>query len=234
MTRGGPLRAVLLDALGTLVELPPPAPALVEELAARGVAVGERDAEEAVRAEIRFYREHLDEAPDAAGLAGLRARCTAVLRDALPEDARGLGAADLQEALLRSLRFRPYPEVPGALRALRAEGLRLVVVSNWDVSLHEVLDATGLAPLVDGAIASAELGRAKPDPAPILAGLALAGVRPQEALHAGDSVEHDVAGAVAAGVEPVLVLRPGADADAEIPAGVRTVERLDRLRASAE
>ena len=41
--------------------------------------------------------------------------------------------------------------------------MRLVVVSNWDVSLHERLAETGLAPLVDGAVASAEVGAAKPD-----------------------------------------------------------------------
>ena len=86
-------------------------------------------------------------------------------------------SARAQEALLAALRFRAFPEVPDVLRALRARGARLVVVSNWDASLHEVLPRTGLAALVDGAVASAELGVAKPDPAIFVAGLALAGVR---------------------------------------------------------
>ena len=220
---------MLLDALGTLVELPPPAPALVEEFAARGVDVTVEEAGRAVRAEIGFYRAHLDEARDAAGLAALRARCTTVLREALPEHARGLEDAALQEALLAALRFRPYAEAPDVLRALRGAGLRLVVVSNWDVSLHEVLDATGLRPLLDGVIASAVLGSAKPDPAPLLAGLELAGVAPEEALHVGDSVEHDVTGARAAGVEPVLVLRPGEPAPDAVPDGVTTIASLREL-----
>ena len=42
-------------------------------------------------------------------------------------------------------------------------GLAIVVVSNWDHSLHERLTETGLAPLVDAAVASAELGHAKPE-----------------------------------------------------------------------
>ena len=226
-------RAVLLDALGTLVELPPPAPALVEELAARGVTLELAEASSAVRAEIGFYRAHLHEARDADGLAALRARCTAVLRDALPAHARGLGDADLQAALLGALRFRPYPEAPAVLRALRERGLRLVVVSNWDVSLHEVLEVTGLTPLLDGAVVSAELGRAKPDPAPLLAGLALAGAEPEEAMHVGDSVEHDVAGARAAGVEPVLVLREGEAPPDAVPEGVATVATLDEVPALA-
>jgi putative hydrolase of the HAD superfamily len=216
-------RAVLLDALGTLLALEPPAPRLVRELAARGAAVSEEEAGAALRAEIAFYRAHHDLGSDRDGLAELRARCTEVLREALPVAARG--APDLQGALLASLRFRAYDEVPGALRALRAAGARLVVVSNWDVSLHDALAATGLAPLVDGAISSAEAGAAKPDPRIFARALALAGAGAAGALHVGDSVEFDVAGARAAGIEPVLVLRDGGDP----PPGVRTVRSLSSL-----
>jgi hypothetical protein len=48
------IRAVFLDALGTLVELPPPWPALVAELRARGVAVGEPEARAALLEEMAF------------------------------------------------------------------------------------------------------------------------------------------------------------------------------------
>jgi putative hydrolase of the HAD superfamily len=223
------MKAVLLDALGTLLELERPAPRLVAELASRGVGVSEHEADAALRAEIAFYRAHHDEAPDAAALHDLRDRCTAVLRDALPPAARE--APDLRGALLAALRFRPYPEVPGVLRDLRAAGLRLVVVSNWDVSLHEALERTGLAPLVDGAIASAQAGAAKPDPRIFARALQIAGApgapfSPADALHAGDSPEHDVAGARAAGITPVLVTRDGAPA----PAGVRAIADLTALR----
>jgi FMN phosphatase YigB (HAD superfamily) len=44
-------------------------------------------------------------------------------------------------------------------------------------------------------------------------------------MHVGDSVEHDVAGARAAGLEAVLVARNGA----EVPDGVRVVASLDGL-----
>jgi putative hydrolase of the HAD superfamily len=211
-----PPRAVLLDALGTLLELPDPRPALVAGLAARGAAVSQAEAGAALAAEIAFYRAHHDEAGDAAALAELRARCTEVLRAALP--ARARRAPDLQGALLGALRFRPFAEVPAALRALRAGGARLVVLSNWDVSLHEALAATGLAPLVDGAVSSAEAGAAKPDPRAFAAALAVAGVAAGDAVHAGDSVEHDVAGARAAGVRAVLVARDGAPAVPGVPA----------------
>jgi putative hydrolase of the HAD superfamily len=92
---------------------------------------------------------------------------------------------------------------------MRAAGLRLVVVSNWDVSLHDRLAETGLASLVDGAIASAELGVAKPDPAVFAHALTMAGVPPSEAVHIGDSPAEDVEGARAAGIAPVLLVRDG-------------------------
>jgi len=202
------VRAVLLDALGTLLELEPPAPRLVAELAARGVAVTEAEADAALRAEIAYYRAHHDEASDVARLAGLRDRCAAVLAAALPERARGV--PDLRAALLASLRFRPYPEVPDVLATLRAAGLRLVVVSNWDVSLHEALATTGLVPLLDGAVSSAEAGAAKPATPVFARALALAGAVPAAlAVHVGDDAAADVAGARAAGIAPVLVLRDG-------------------------
>jgi putative hydrolase of the HAD superfamily len=103
------------------------------------------------------------------------------------------------------------------LARARAAGARLVVVSNWDVSLHDVLADTGLAPLLDGVVTSAELGIGKPAPAIFRRGLELAGVEAADALHVGDEPEVDVAGARAAGIAALLLVRegappPGADA----------------------
>ena len=125
-------------------------------------------------------------------------------------------------ALLAALRFTPYPDVLPALERMRAVGLRLVVVSNWDVSLHDRLAETGIAERVHGVIASAELGAAKPAPAIFAHALAMAGVPAQEALHVGDSPDEDVEGARAAGIEPVLLVREGEPA----VDGVRTTRSL--------
>ena len=222
-------RAILLDALGTLIELEPPAPRLRSELSGRfGLELPLASCEQAIGAEIAFYRAHLDEGRDPESLAALRRRCASVLRRALPADAQD-AASDLDavtDALLASLRFRPYDDVRPALSDWRAGGLRLVVVSNWDVSLHDVLERVGLAPLLDGVVTSAEAGARKPAPAIFERALRLAGVRPGDAVHAGDSTDEDVAGAQAAGIEPVLVRR--ADAGAAVP-GVRTIKSLAEL-----
>jgi putative hydrolase of the HAD superfamily len=217
-----PTRAVLLDALGTLLTFEPPAPHLRTALRERhGVEVSEAVAAAAITAEIAYYRAHLHEGRDAAALDDLRRRCAAAMEPVLGFDP-GV------ETLLAALRFRAYPDTAPALRQLRADGMRLVVVSNWDASLHERLEETGLAPLVDGAIASAELGHAKPDGAIFAYALELAGAPAGAALHAGDSPDADVEGALAAGLRAVLVARDGA---ARAPVGVPVIGSLAELPA---
>lgn len=222
------LRAILLDALGTLLELEPPAPRLRTELTGRfGVSISEAEAAYAIGAEISYYRAHLDEGRDEASLAALRERCAAELHQALPQAARRRlpEPRELVDALLASLCFHAYPDAAPALAAFRARELRLVVVSNWDVSLHDRLAELGLAPMLDGILTSAEAGVRKPAPAIFTRALRLAGVIAADALHVGDSAEEDVAGARAAGIEPVLVSRDGASR----VEGVRTVSSLAQL-----
>jgi putative hydrolase of the HAD superfamily len=200
-----PRRAVSLDALGTLVELEPPAPKLVSALAERGVDIASGDAERAFRAEISYYLDHHLEGRDARSLDELRDRCAAVLE-------AELGVPGLREPMLASLRFRAFCDATPVLAELRARGLALVVVSNWDCSLPGVLDEAGLLGLVDGVVSSAEAGAAKPDPRPFVRGLELVGASPSEALHVGDSPRNDVDGARAAGLEGVLLAREGGGA----------------------
>jgi len=209
------IRAVLLDALGTLVHFEPPAPLLRAALRERaGIEVAREAAEAAMKAEIAYYRAHLHEGRDPDSLADLRRRSAEAMRPALGVDA---DVAALTDALLAALRFRPYPDAGPALRSLRALGLAIVVVSNWDHSLHARLDETGLAPLVDAAVASAEIGHAKPEPAIFAHALELAGAGPGSALHAGDSPREDVEGALAAGLRAVLVSRAGPPAAPGVP-----------------
>jgi putative hydrolase of the HAD superfamily len=211
-------RAVLLDGLGTLVALEPPWPALVEQLETYGVWLAPADAERAFRGEMAYYRAHHHEGRDAATLADLRRRCAEVLRTGLPPAAgEALSPAQLLAAMVGALRFTAYPDAPAALEGLRAQGMALVVVSNWDVSLHAVLREVGLAGMVDGVVSSAEVGSPKPGRAIFDAALALVGSSPQAAVHVGDSVEHDVRGALAAGVRPVLLCREGSEPDPRPP-----------------
>jgi putative hydrolase of the HAD superfamily len=223
-------QAILLDALGTLLELEPPAPRLQAEFARRfGVSVSEAAAARAIGAEIAFYRANLDRGTDADSLARLRARCAEVLRAALPasNELERVSTDALTEALLASLRFCVFDDVRSALREARADGARLIVVSNWDVSLVEVLARLELTPLLDGVLTSAQAGARKPSAVIFEQALLLAGSSPQHTVHVGDSLEEDVIGARAAGIHAILVRRDGRPG----PAGVRTISSLAELRA---
>ena len=222
----GAVNAVLLDALGTLLRLDPPAPRLRAALRARGFEVEPAACERAFAAEIAYYLEHHSEGRDPSTLADLRNHCAAVLRDGL--GVAGLALADAREAMLESIRFDPFPDAAPALRDLRHRGLALVVVSNWDCSLRDVLARAGLAPLLDGVVTSAEAGARKPDPALFVVALRVARSDPAGAVHVGDSVANDVQGARAAGVTPILIDR---DVRGDAPPGVKAIARLGELAA---
>ena len=145
---------------GTLLTFEPPAPQLRAALRERcGLATSaRRPRRRRSGPRSRYYRAHLHEGGDAAGAGGaappLRrgdaaraARASPVAPDALTDGAAG-------RAALPRLSRTPRRRCVGCASA----GCRLVVVSNWDDSLHERLAETGLAPLVDGAVASAEVG----------------------------------------------------------------------------
>jgi len=218
-------RAVLLDALGTLVELDDPAPRLRAALIERaGVDVGLDGAARGFGAEIGYYLANQMRGADQAGLERLRDDCATAMLEALADPE--LDHTTVRAAMLEALAFRAFDDVLPALRELRERGLRLVVVSNWDCSLPEWLDRAGVGALVDGAVSSAVVGESKPAPAVFEAGLRLAGCDAAEALFVGDSVENDVLGARAAGLRAVLVERAG-----DPPPGVETVRSLGELSA---
>jgi putative hydrolase of the HAD superfamily len=195
--------AVFLDALGTLVELKPPWMSLRERVPAE---VGDEQLKDALRAEMAYYREHADEGRDEASLADLRERCAALVSDKL-------GTEITVDELLEAIRFDAYPDAIPALRSLRDRGQRLVAVSNWDCSLPRVLERCGIGGLLDGAVSSAVAGARKPDPAIFVPALELAGCGPEEALHVGDTLVEDAAGARAAGIRSLLIDRTGVGGD---------------------
>ena len=198
MSGASETRAVLLDALGTLVELEPPwvhlAKALGSEPDVRVVR--------AMRSEMAYYRARSHEARDASSLAELRARCAALL-------SRELGREVSVETMMQAIRFRAFPDATPALAELRQLGLRLVCVSNWDFSLPEVLDRCGLDGALDGIVTSAAVRVRKPDPAIFARALELAGCSAAEALYVGDTPEEDLEGASAAGIAALLIDRSG-------------------------
>jgi HAD superfamily hydrolase (TIGR01509 family) len=220
-------RAVLLDGMGTLLALEPPHERLRTALReTAGVQVSGRAAKDAFRAEIDYYLAHHLEGRDEESLDRLRTACAAVLQESLGDAAAGIDPAVVKRAMLDAIQFDAFADAAPALHALRAGGLRLVVASNWDCSLPNGLAQAGLLHLVDDVVSSAGVGAAKPDARVFEAALQAAGCGPGDAIHVGDSLENDVAGATAAGIAALLLVRGG-----DAPPGVPVIRSLVELPA---
>lgn len=122
--------------------------------------------------------------------------------------------------------WQVYPEVFDALAYLRDRDYRLGILSNWDERLPSLLHSLGLAGHFEEITYSAALRVAKPNPRIFHHALERLRVEPDVAMHIGDSAKEDIEGALAAGVEAILLQRgaaaPGSIRDLE--AAVREVE----------
>ncbi len=100
---------------------------------------------------------------------------------------------------------RPYPGVLDTLARLREAGLKLAVVTiKPEGATLSVLADLGIAPLVDAVVGGDTAPERKPHPAPLLLALDRLGVPPEEALMVGDN-HHDVTAARAAGTRAFAV-----------------------------
>lgn len=180
------LDAVTLDAHGTLLTLVDPVPALVEVLAARSV---EREPEVVLsgfRTEAAHYAPRASEGRDETSLAHLRRECAEVFLAAVGAH---LDPDEFAPAYVGALHFEVLPGVVPSLDRLRALGLELAVVGNWDLSLRARLDQVGLRQYFSSVVHAA----GKPRPDGLLRALEQFGVQPARALHIGDDVADEEA-----------------------------------------
>ena len=196
-----PVEAVTVDAFGTLVELSDPVEHLRRALEARAMPRDEPAIERAFAAEAAYYVRHSLAGRDEASLATLRRNCAAVFLGELGAD---LDPGEFAPAYVDALVFRLVPGARDALDALRAGGLVLACVGNWDMTLAAVLERLGVADRFEAIVSSAVAGAEKPDPAIFRFALERLGVPAERAVHIGDS-DVDREGALAAGLsfEPV-------------------------------
>jgi HAD superfamily hydrolase (TIGR01509 family) len=112
-------------------------------------------------------------------------------------------------------RVRGFPGARGLLERLRRSGMTLAVATSASPEdLRLLLEAAGVADLVDTAASADDADRSKPDPDIVQAALARSGARPDEAVMLGDT-PYDVEAARRAGVRCVA-LRCGGWGDAEL------------------
>jgi putative hydrolase of the HAD superfamily len=121
-------------------------------------------------------------------------------------------AADHADALWHILgpaSFSVFPDALSALQELRARGIPLAVVSNWQSGLRHFCAELGIAGFFRSVLCSADVGAAKPDPRIFAEACARVGVPSGRTLHVGDTYVEDYVGALQAGLRAVLLDRPG-------------------------
>lgn len=204
-------RAVFLDAGGTLFRPFPSVGYYYSEVAARhGCKIGAAEVEAAFR---RVWHEH-------DGIGDLKSYCDEKVEktfwrkivSGVFKDVKGIRSFDLFFDELHALFGEPsvwklFPEVEDVLRALKKRGYILGLVSNWDSRLLKLCSGLGLDPYLDFKVISAAFGVAKPSPKIFEEALRKAGVKANEALHVGDSLEDDIRGAHEAGIKAIWVDR---------------------------
>jgi putative hydrolase of the HAD superfamily len=130
-----------------------------------------------------------------------------------------------------------FPDAVTTLQALRqgplagaARPRSIGIITNGPAEVQRAkLELLRMPQLVDFFLISEEFGAAKPDPAIFREALRRAGVAPEEAVFVGDSPEHDMAGARAAGIPAIWVNRSGHAWDHAEPAPCREVRSLAEL-----
>jgi HAD superfamily hydrolase (TIGR01509 family) len=190
------LDAVTVDGYGTLVGVADPVPPLQQALAEREIERPAETVRGAFLAEVEYYRPAALRGRDPESLAELRLECVRIFLDAAGAE---LEPASFVDAFMAAIAVEPEPGALETVGALRARGLDLAVVSNWDSGLAEQLERIGIASLFSTIVTTAEAGRPKTDPVVFRLALDRLGVDPARALHVGDEPE-DEEGALAAGM----------------------------------
>ncbi len=127
--------------------------------------------------------------------------------------------------------FELYDEVPDVLRELAAANIRIGLISNSHRCLASFQSHFELQGLISATVSSSEHGFMKPHPSIFSAALQLVDVQPADAVMVGDSLRHDVEGALRAGLRAVLLHRgdtPTAPGVLDVPV-IRSLRELPAL-----
>lgn len=190
-----PGAALLLDAAGTLLRPAEPVPRTYARFAARfGFAVDEGTVAERLPGVMSRARPLRARRPD------WRPYWAEVVRVGTGCDEPALLGA-LLDYFERADAWQVTPGAEDCVRAVAERGMKVAVVSNWDLRLRATLRSLGVLGWIDAAIISAEIGVEKPDAGIFHCACERLGVAPSSALHVGDDLGDDVQGARAAGCQ---------------------------------
>lgn len=205
------IKAVFLDAGGTLFKPHPSVGAIYSEVAGRHGLTADP-----LLLEERFgicwkKKDGLGSLSDSTGPQQEKSWWRSLVEEVFSEFGR-FGHFDsffeeLYDRFAHGHSWRLFPDVLPLLLELKKSGKTVGIVSNWDSRLFGICEELGIAAHADFILASAVVGAAKPHPKIFREALQKANVPPEEAVHVGDSYKDDVLGAEAVGIRAVLIDR---------------------------
>jgi len=116
-------------------------------------------------------------------------------------------AVELTARWAQHTNFELYDDVPPTLRGLRERGIKIGLVSNSSRDVREFAKYHGLE--IEAGISSFHHGKTKPHASIFRAVLELLDVEPHEALMVGDTMDADIEGPLAIGMQAILLDRYG-------------------------
>ncbi|AGN00484.1 haloacid dehalogenase superfamily enzyme, subfamily IA [Salinarchaeum sp. Harcht-Bsk1] len=167
-----------------------------------------------------YFDRFLEDFDDADAL---RTHCfEAIAADQGRDPALGREVAREYAAARDQSNVQPRSGVPEVVRRL-GERYPIALVTNGDASMQGAkLEGVGLSDAFDVTVFAGEDAAPKPSAEPFEHALVELGVRADRTVHVGNSLESDVAGATAAGLQSVWT-----PAEHDLPADVQAAERLD-------
>ncbi|MEO7803412.1 MAG: HAD-IA family hydrolase [Actinomycetota bacterium] len=134
-----------------------------------------------------------------------------------------LGVADpddeladaLYERFTRFESYRLFPDALPALEAIKAAGITVGLISNFEDWLEGMLIEMEIAHVFDLMVISGKVGLEKPDPAIFHMALDRAGASADESMYVGDHPRVDAQASAAVGMTSVLIDRKGRNRDFE-------------------
>jgi len=135
----------------------------------------------------------------------------------------------IYELYKRSYLFETVPGAEEALQSLYGK-YKLAVISNATSQLPRfALKKSGLSKFFQVVVVSRDLGVRKPDPQIFRYTLEKLNVKPEEAIHVGDSIKHDVVGAKSVGMKAVWIKTEGEKVTEEPDHVIKGIGELPKI-----
>lgn len=215
---------VLFDFFDTLTRWTrAPRDVITEVLADHGTTVRPHHVFEQAMALARTFPRH-DEFPQEGEWQYWRHHDPSLL-SRLGVEPDGDVLADLRAAFEKQVRLEALPGAHDVVRAVTEGGVRVAVLTNATYGMLRDADRLGFTPLFETIFLSQRMGVGKPDPRIFNEAMGALRVDASHTWMVGDNPAHDVAGARAAGVFPVLVGKHARSAED----GVAALEHLSGL-----